>query len=656
MCLISTTRNSPATLILAVALNSRADYTMKKALALIISTLLLLLLIAIAGLYWAMQNQYAAQIINRLFVQFSDTPVSVQSAKYTYPNLLSLQTVEIKEIQENPIVIEKVELRLNLSTLLSPHVTIDSLLISGLRLQSGLPDFSISNRVILKQLAISNLDYSDNSFIIRDANVQINNPQLILEQQVIPFGNIQFSAEQIYWQGEAVDNVLLDADYKKQNSTIYGLSFKWRKGEFSGQAEQYSQGWSLVNATVDKLRLSTEELQQAKQLDLNQLLSNITHINSLDILDSTIALTDFQLTNANLSVENLKLPFNPWTQSQGYLSVSAESIGYLNQLWLDPVFELYLEPNKLQLEDATVELHGGLIQVKGLFTPSAINLSHLNISGLKWISEQDSTFTALKPFLGQINNLKIKDLSVQHSQLIQLASQPNWQISGLSIEGKNTELVRDGKLALWSGKLGVNATNASFDELYSNHPVLNMSSVEGIWKLNDLFIPLNNGLIEATGAYQFNQISKPWQLKTTVYGLPTRLFEAWNTLPIQFEATADFQLEASGLAADSLSLNHSLSGRFIGTLRDSVFISKKSDSEVISNPIEISELEFNADRGRIEIKPIKLRGPDISGLFTGQYDLVSNEKNRIQLRVNEKCKNTDYNLLNKKTIITNTCK
>ncbi|MDE1017380.1 AsmA family protein, partial [Escherichia coli] len=72
-------------------------------------------------------------------------------------------------------------------------------------------------------------------------------------EQLLPYGELQLSADQFYWDGEAFDKVLIDADYTTNDSTVYGASFKWRGANFSGQAEQFDSGWSLINTTISHL-------------------------------------------------------------------------------------------------------------------------------------------------------------------------------------------------------------------------------------------------------------------------------------------------------------------------------------------------------------------------------------------------------------------
>jgi len=627
---------------------------MKKALVLLFSAIFLIILASVAGLYWLMQSQHASKVANYLLQNYSETPITVEQAKYSYPNKITLNNLEIQQNQQQPLSVTQLDIWLDIPSLLSDKIIINSLLINGLSLQQGLPDIQLSERLNIAQIALTNLDYSDKQFIARDINIQINQPEFT-QQNILPFGTIQFSATQVYWQGEAFNDLLVDADFKASESTIYGASFNWRGGKISGQAEQYEDGWSLVNVTIDQLRLNKQKWREISDLDWQGILGHISSVNSLDMLDSTIELPQWQLVNANLSVENITLPFDQWQQSNGYVSVSAESIGFDEQLLLEPVFELYFDPQKITLEEGTTEFQKGLFQASGEYQPDSLKLSRLYISGLRWINEDQSLLTELKSRFAKLDTLSIQDLKIQHSQFIQLAQEPNWQVSGLNVEGSKLSLRKEGKAALWNGKLGITANNASYDDLYSSHPVINMNSRNGLWELSDVFIPLEEGLIEANGVYQLDKISRPWHLEASAYGLPSSLFAPWLDLPFQFEANSDFQLQASGLAADMLSFNHSLTGSLKGSLRDAVLITTRSESDIVAQPVEVSDFKLTADRGRISFPPIRLNGNGMKGTLSGQYDLLSQDKNKLLLQLKEKCKSDSFNLLNNKVESSNNC-
>lgn len=618
---------------------------MKRTFVITIASILLIITLAIGALYWALQGQYASAVLNRISQQLS-LPISVYDAQFNLPNHVSLSGVFVEGLQEEPISISKLDIWITPSSLLSKTPVIDSILIDGISLQNGIPEIPQSIAVSLKQLAVKNLDYSNGEIIGRDISIQIKDPQFADNPLPLPFGTIQLSAEQIYWRGEALDSVLIDADYKPESSTIYGLSFDWKEGKFSGQAEQYESGWSLVNFTIDSLRLSAKEWQNLRQLGLGDLRDYISHINSLDVLKSSVETSGLSLSNFDLSLENLILDSDIWQQKQGYASLDADSIHVDGQNLIEPAIRLRMNPNQIDVEDFSTEFQQGTINAKGKVTPNSANMQFLTINGLKWIPEQPGETAFLTDALSKLTALDIRNLDVKHSQFIQLTGKHKWQLSGANIGGKELTLIQDGKWGLWQGDLDISANSASYENLLSSQMFIRTQSKDGVWSLDEAFVPLENGLLEATGTFDLNTVSQPWRFEISADGIPLEFFKHWYDFPVDIEGISEFQASASGLGGDELMLRHSLNAEVVGSVREAELIEEKSDGNGFTQqPLQISDFQLTSSRGLIEIKPVEIKGNPVQGLLEAKIDLLDLENSQLKLTMESECQKKEWNLL-----------
>lgn len=634
---------------------------MKKLLLSIVITSLLLIIVAVAGLYWALQGPYAARLINLALKQYSEIPLSVRQAQVTFPDHILLQGVQIAPVSEAPLEIEQADIWLSSTAFTRQKPIIDSLLLSGLNLQSGLPEtlltliHDVKNDADIRHIAVSGFDYADNNWLIRDGDIQVKAPQFTTPEQVIPYGTIQLSASQLYWQGEAFNHLLIDGDYlPDRNSTIYGLSFDWHGGSFTGQAEQSADGWSLVNATIDSLHLDADQSQTLLTLvqRMNRQFAHLSQINSLDILSSSFTVGDTELSNVDLSAEQLHWPFTLQSQDKGSLSLNADSIRLMDQQLLEPAFQLHFTQDSWLLDNLTTEYRGGQVQARGAFTPHSAHLTELNINGVKWFAETEADTNFLRPLLQPLQQLTIDQLEIKYSQFIQLAKQPHWQLSGFSAEGNQLELIRDKQAGLWNGQLSLRANNASFATVLTEQPLVRMQSNNGDWQLIQTILPLENGLIEAWGRYDFRQTSQPWQLEISADGLPFSLFANWFDQPYgELQGLTEFQLTASGLAGDQLMFSHSLTGTLQGALRDSILITSPSENSLTTQPVEISPVNITANRGRLTLSPVTITDTvngdqnQLRGELTGHLDLVHPEQGTVPLQISTPCRQSVFDLL-----------
>ncbi|MEZ8655518.1 AsmA family protein [Vibrio splendidus] len=610
----------------------------------------------IAALLLSLQTQYRVDVANFFIKHAIEQPVLIEDVEYQAPYHITLMGITQSQPEKQaPLYIDKIDLWFSPNSIAEAKLVFESVLISSLQLEANdLETFTqlfTQPNIKLHQLAINNLDFSTPEFNARGIDLQISDPTWDDSSSLLPYGKIQLSASQLYWQGEAFDNLLIDLDLKPSDSTLYGASFDWRGAKISGQAEQYKHDWSLVNITIDGLRLNEIQTQSLLSKKWDGAGIQINHINSLDILRSDVEWKSGHLAGFDASLENVQLPFQLW-QQQATFSLQAEGVTIDDDLFVDPSIQLNLQPEQILIEDFYTQWRQGSIQMNGTVTPSSVELAQLDVQGIKWITEsQDENLpaTRLIPWLTQLQQASIHRLNIERSQLIQLAKKPYWQVSGLHVEGHQVQLLQDRKLGLWQGKLMASANDASYQNILSAQPVVEMNSEQGKWTLTRLFAPLKNGYIEANATLDFNQISKPWSIDISADGLPISPILQQLELPLDATGYGEFELQAAGLYGDSLMLGYSTTGQLTGSVRQGVMTFNDKLSETSTdNVFEIPELNASFDRGRFTLEPMHIIGASateegsqrvqtLNGEVSGELDLLKTEQHTLSISLSDPC-------------------
>ncbi|MFA0012789.1 AsmA family protein [Vibrio lentus] len=630
-----------------------------KKVFMVLGIVVAIIVATIAALLLSLQTQYRADVANFFIKQTIEQPVLIEDIEYQAPYHITLMGITLSQAQpekQPPLYIDKIDIWFSPYSVTETKLVLDSVLISGLQLDTNnlkiLDPLFTQQHIKLHQLALHDLDYSTPDFNARGIDLQISDPTWDKRSSILPYGKTQLTAAQLYWQDEAFDNLLIDLDLKPNDSTLYGASFEWRGAKISGQAEQYQQGWSLVNVTADGLRLDQQQTQSLLSKNWNVEGIQINHINSLDILRSDVEWKNGHLAGFDASLENVQLPFQLWQQQQATFSLQAEGVTIDDDLFVDPSIQLSLQPEQILIEDFYTQWRQGSIQMNGVLTPSSVELTQLDVQGIKWITEsQDENLpvTRLMPWLTQLQQASIHRLNIERSQLIQLAKKPYWQVSGLHVEGHQVQLLQDRKLGLWQGKLMASANDASYQNILSAQPVVEMNSEQGKWTLTRLFMPLKHGYVEANATLDFNQISKPWSLDISADGLPISPILQQLELPLDATGYGEFELQAAGLYGDSLMLGYSTTGQLKGSVRQGVMTFNDTLSETSTdNVFEIPELNANFDRGRFTLKPMHIIGASaeeegsqrvqtLNGEVSGELDLLEQEQHSLSITLSDPC-------------------
>ncbi len=557
---------------------------MKTALRILI--LLLVLLIAIPATVIALLTTSYANQTWGFISQHLNLPVQADKVYYDFPYHLSVQGIRTKN--ERVSYIEQVDMWLNPDVRRDGKWIVDSLLIDGVSLQNGIPALPDLSTVLFHQLAVKNIEYSNNQLVVNGLNVQVQTPDWHNSPYVVPYGEIQLSAAQIYWNGEAFDNVLLDVDYRSENSTLYGSSFKWRGSQVSGQGEQYPQGWSLVNVTLDKLKINNTQLKSLLAKPWQEIPFKISHINSLDLLNADIEWGDWHWQNLELSLEDAALPLSLW-HTQAQISLQADSVRFQDQTAIEPRLSATMTPGQIDLKELYLDWQQGRVQVSGQFQPTQWQIETASIQGLKWAIQPDESSDWWQATTNELREVTIDQLDIEHSQIIQISQQPYWQVSGLNLEGRQLEIKRLGtRWAVWNGNLDLSVVNASYDQLFTTHAALSTQSDNGLWQLTRLFAPLKQGYIEGYGQIDVSTTSQPWTLNLNADGIPLLLFHTYLPDVLAVEGFSDLNLELQGLAGDYNMLAYSLTGDVEANLRETTLRSQADKSlkhhHIISHP------------------------------------------------------------------------
>ncbi|HDM8045499.1 TPA: AsmA family protein [Vibrio campbellii] len=594
--------------------------------------LILILAIAVPAVFLGMLTTSHSRQTWNLFSDLVDLPLQADNVQYEFPYHLTLNGVATK--QQNLPFIEQVDLWLNPDVRRDEKWIVDSLLIDGLSLQQGMPTLPALGNVYFHQIALKNIDYADDAFSITGLDVQIQDPIWSSDTQQVPYGEIQLSAEQLHWNGEAFDKLLIDVDYKAQDSTLYGASFNWRGSEVSGQGEQYPQGWSIINMTVDKLKIDNLQLQSLLAKPWQALPVHISHINSLDLLNADIEYGDWHWQNLELSLENASLPLSLWgTTAQ--LSLQADSVSFQDQTAIEPRLNATLKPGSIQLQELSLDWQQGRVQVSGEFEPEHWKINNATISGLKWAIQPGDKVDWWQKATERLQQVNVKQLEIERSQVIQLSKQPYWQLSGLNLEGDQLEVKHNnGHWGIWSGKLDASVVNASYDQVITSHAAITTQSDDGLWQLTRLFAPLEQGYIEGLGQIDLSTTSQPWTLNLNADGIPLLLLHPYLPTALAVNGFSDLSLDLKGLAGDQNMLAYSLSGEVEANLRDTTLKSQADDS---LKAVTFSPLRLRAQRGEVKLQPVTISGKAISGNLSGEFDMANNPLSGVIYQLKDTC-------------------
>lgn len=210
------------------------------------------------------------------------------------------------------------------------------------------------------------------------------------------------------------------------------------------------------------------------------------------------------------------------------MSLQADSVRFQEQTAIEPRLNAIFTPENIQLQELSLDWQQGRVQVSGQFKPTHWQLDTASVQGLKWVIQSDDNKDWWKAATSALQEVDIQELDIERSQIIQLAHEPFWQLSGLNVEGKALKLKRQHRFwGVWHGSLDASVVNASYDQVLSSHAAISTQSEQGLWQLSRLFAPLEQGYIEGFGQLDLSTASQPWALNLSADGIPLKLLHPY---------------------------------------------------------------------------------------------------------------------------------
>ncbi len=628
---------------------------MKRSLK-ILFLLCLIGVISISALTALLSSSYSSQLVNKYLLQYIPLISSSHSLEYNFPNHIRLEGVRLKDAQQT--YVNHLELSFQWQWNKPKQITLQNITLDGANVQQqSFTDFSslLATSLPIQRLTLKNIDFAYEQFIIRNLHMQLINP-VFSDSGLwgLPFGELQLQAEQVYWQGEALNHLSLDMDHLQQSSAIYSLTFSWDNATISTQAEHSGQGWRLLNTQIDKLNLNSKQLSSTAATVWSTLKSHIFKIENITLNNANIVLPNIQTENLQLNVQNIQAPWDLWSQDTAYLSLNADNILWLSELWVSPIADLRLNPQQIAIEQLFAEFHQGNIQLRGNGSPNALHLQQFSASKFRWHIDQPQQLSGLLKAIETFEELYIDELSINNGQIIHLVNSHHWQVSGLNVTGTDLKLKQKHELALWQGKLSVSANTMNALGLYSEKPWLEMHNKNQHWHIQPLFLPLEKGAIELKADMDLSTVSRPWKVDFSGFNIPNQSVLQAFELPVHWQGYSDIDLKLTGLGGDNIMLSHSLSGTANITLRDT---SLELSGTTALLPISSATAYF--DRGRFKVEPSRDQQSATFAQFSGEGDLMALNESQLNFEVSVindgQCFSWVRNILTSRTQLSTDC-
>ncbi|RPE01126.1 AsmA family protein [Candidatus Pantoea deserta] len=549
-------------------------------------TILLLLLLGLVVIYVLLQTQWGAGWVSRTVSDKTAWHLSLRKIEHNFssPSHFVLDNFSFGHDGQPAVVVAKrVDLGLALLQFSDPlHFASIELRDGVVNLANLTADHVLPVQAGRLQLTSMRVDSPNTPLPLeaRQVNGGIMPWKPSAQSMLGSDAQFQMSAAEMKVNKVPGANVLIQGSVTQGRMLFSNVGADLARGSMTGSAERDAQGnWLIRQLRLNDIRLQTSQ-SLADFLRPIQQLPSVT-VNRLDMTDARLQGPDWAVTDLDLTLKNLTLQGNSWRSDDGSLSLNASN--FINGRFElnDPIVNVGLSPQGVALTQFSSRWANGVIRADGSWSRSdnRLTLNNLAVAGLEYTlpeSWRDRWQAALPAWL---DTVEIKRFTSNRNLIIDINPAFPFQMTSLDGSGENLLLARQHQWGIWSGKLSLNASEATFNRTDLRHPSLSLNADDRQIQVTELSAFSGNGLLEGSASVG-QQADRPVALTLKGQAVPANVMQNWGWPALPASGASNFQLQLNASLKAGAPLKPSVNGS----------LSLRTDEQQIQQQMQAGEV------------------------------------------------------------------
>ncbi|MEQ9862516.1 AsmA family protein [Pectobacterium cacticida] len=533
-------------------------------------TLLLLAFLVLVVLYVLLQTRWAAGWMSHWVNQNTHYQLSLGKINHDWSSIDHIQLTDVSFGQKNqpPTLTAK-----RISAGFSARQITNPRHFASLELEGG--TLNLSSQAATLPIEADVLQLRTMALQAKDGDLHLNGQQI--SGGIVPWqpeagyllgkqGQFQLSARSLELNGIPASQVLVQGEIDHSRLILSNFGADVAQGQLTGNASRAEDGsWNIDNLRLSNVRLQTQKTPAAFWQPITELPS--VTVNRFDLIDARIEGPGWAFIDLDVALQNVTFKQNDWQSEGGSLSFNATDIVNGNMHLIDPIVNLDLSPEGVDIKQFSTRWEGGLLRTNGSWQRShrRLQLDELVIAGMEYTLPSDwrqRWQTTLPSWLAEIN---VQKFTANRNLLIDINPNFPFQLTALDGYGSDLLLARDHQWGIWAGSLNFNASDATFNKADVRRPSIALAADNNQIAINELSAFTQNGLLEAKATIS-QQPARNFSLSLTGRAVPLEVLTRWGW-PVSSTAPTDnmnLQLQLTGRLAADTPLKPTLNGTLQG--------------------------------------------------------------------------------------------
>ncbi|MDN5679510.1 MAG: AsmA family protein, partial [Ewingella sp.] len=205
----------------------------------------------------------------------------------------------------------------------------------------------------------------------------------------------------------------------------------------------------------------------------------------------------------------------------------------------------------------------------------------LTVAALEYTLPQNWRQLWLQTLPSWLSEVYVGKLMTNRNLIIDISPQFPFQLTALDGYGSDLLLARNHEWGIWSGKLNLNASDATFNKVDVRRPSLALEAADNQVKITEMSAFTKEGLLEATGNVD-QQPQRNFSLNLTGRAVPSNVLENWGWPHLTLEGNANLQLNLQGQLPANVDFKPTLNGKLHALSADGKQIDQQMSQGIVA--------------------------------------------------------------------------
>ncbi|WOB91252.1 AsmA family protein [Providencia sp. PROV175] len=556
---------------------------------------LLLLLLLFIFTYIGLQTRWGASYSSQFLSKFTDYDIDVGIMGHEFSNPGEFIFQDVKLANKNSdlsLDSRQIVLDVNWRNLFSGTA------IKRLVITQGTLSTTVTPDTILLPISANILQFENSQITLKKDNdtVQVTGftggitPWKPAESSPFGYGDFRFTANQLKFNDLSFKNVAITGKLQQQGTEISQASAYLNNGYIAGAGKVLKDG----TITVDSLTMN--KVGWENKVDFDSLFDAITSEKSLQIKKVELTNIDIQgkdwaLSGLSTEIDQLSFVKGSWTSSESNIRFNVDQFVVKDQQLSTLIGDLKINGDSLNINKLSGYYNKGVFNLSGSWQRNdrILTIDEGKLAGILYTLPENWLSFFAEPTPPWLSGLSIKKFTLSQSLLMNIQPQFPFELTALSGNIENIDLIKQKQWGIWSGKATFTADSGTINQVLVRRPFIEVRQSGKSSAAASLTVSTDKGISKVGLLVKQEPKKVPFLLRASGSNIDLVDLNQWGWAGFPAQVIGDFDATLQGdLLAPSVA--KSLNGELMA-----VPLQGKRLFRTVVNGVVTSSVESEAD-------------------------------------------------------------